>query len=344
MTVKKINIGIAGLGAISRVHIPILQSFNDVAVKAASEVDTNVLRTTGNKYGIAGLYTDYNKMYEDAVLDAVFVCLPNSLHYEAAKNALENNLHVFCEKPVGTSTKHAKDLVQTARKRNLILSAGYNRRLGANYQQAAGIVRGGTLGKILHVHAVLVNPGPYIAWRPSTNWLISGKDGVLYDTGCHLFDLIMYVLNDRIVEISSEPMITTGMDVIDNIAGIFKTEKGIVGTFSVGWRTAIIRDFIEIYGTGGSLFASPFEMDTFYGTCGPLDMISSKLCNIKRIIGILISRMGKDNVDETYIREDRAFIDAIIHNKSPSVSGEDAIRVLEVLEMIKGSIFQKYYL
>jgi predicted dehydrogenase len=68
------------------------------------------------KWNIPEVFEDYNKMYDDADLDAVFICLPNFLHYNAAKSALEHDMHVFCEKPMGLSADEAYELVKKQRK------------------------------------------------------------------------------------------------------------------------------------------------------------------------------------------------------------------------------------
>ena len=91
----KISIGIVGLGAIAKnMHVPILSTFEDAEIKAAAEVDVERRKKFANKWDIPEVYDDYSKMYENADLDAVFVCLPNFLHYDAVKSAMEHNFHV----------------------------------------------------------------------------------------------------------------------------------------------------------------------------------------------------------------------------------------------------------
>ncbi|NQE53403.1 D-xylose 1-dehydrogenase (NADP(+)) 2 [ANME-1 cluster archaeon GoMg3.2] len=98
---NKINIGIVGLGTIAKnMHVPILSTFEDVKIKAAAEVDVERRKKFAKKWDIPEVYEDYTKMYENADLDAVFVCLPNFLHYDAVMGALEHDFHVFCEKPM----------------------------------------------------------------------------------------------------------------------------------------------------------------------------------------------------------------------------------------------------
>lgn len=339
----KISIGIVGLGAIAKnMHVPVLSNFNDVVIKSAVEVNAKRGEKFAKKWNIPEVYKDYNKMYDNTDLDAVFICLPNFLHYNAVKGALEHDLNVFCEKPMGLSADEAYELVKIAKKRNLVLAVGYNRRLEKNYEEAAAIVKSLRLGTILQGHGILVNAGPYAGWIPSSDWFFSDKYGVLYDSAPHLMNLMMHILSDSITEVAARGISTMhGLDVFDNIAGVFKTEKGIVGTFNVGWKIAVGYDSIQVHGTGGSVFANPLDVEVLHGSDGPLEKVADyiKFKSAKKIIGAQLGGMSGDKrPSETYFKEDRAFIDAVHNGDKPLVSGEDGLRVLEVLEAIKESL------
>jgi len=207
---KKIKVGIVGLGTISRkVHIPILSTFKDVKIEAAAEADVERGEVIAKKWNIPAVYSSFDDMYESSDLDAVFICLPNFLHYESVKKALEHGFHVFCEKPMGTSARDARELVELAEEYELVLAVGYNRRLQKNYVKAANTVKSLKLGNILQVHGVLVNPGPYGGWIPSSDWFLDEKGGgVLYDSGCHVLDIIMNVVSDKIIEVAAKSIST----------------------------------------------------------------------------------------------------------------------------------------
>ena len=337
----KINVGIVGLGTIAKnMHVPVLSTFKDVVITSAAEVDVKRGREFAKKWDIEEVYEDYTIMYENADLDAVFVCLPTFLHYDAVKCALEHNLHVFCEKPMGSKSDEAFELVKIARKKNLVLAVGYSRRLERNYEEAAKIVKSLKLGTVLQAHGILVNAGPYAGWIPSSEWFFNDKYGVLYDSGPHLIDIMMHILSDQITEVSARGISTMhGLNVFDNIAGVFKTEKEVVGTFNVGWKTAAGYDFIQVHGTGGSVFANPLEVEVRHGGYGPLERVADHVKSTKKIIGAQVGGMSGDKrPNETYFREDRAFIDAVLSGDDPLVSGEEGLRVLEMLEAIKKSI------
>lgn len=339
----KIKIGIVGLGTVSKViHIPVLSTFKEVKIEAVAEVDIKRGQKIARKWKIPEFYRDYVEMYEKSNLDGIFICLPSFLHYEAALDALQHDLHVFCEKPMGLSSADACKLVKMAKKRNLVLAVGYNRRLVQNYRKATNIVKSLKLGKIVQMHGILLGARPYLGWIPSSKWLFNEKDcGVLLDIGCHLLDLITYILSDKIAEISATPMRTTYSKVVDSIAGIFRTKNGALGTINIGWL-AFDHDSVQIHGTGGSLLVSPFELTEIYGSTDLLDRFLNHIESAKRIGGMGIRTMeSRKTPAETYFKEDRAFLEAISGNGNPSVSGEEAVHVLAVLEAIRESIKSK---
>ena len=73
------------------------------------------------KYGIAEVYTDYDELLEKSGVDAVYIGIVNSAHYEYSKKALEKGKHVILEKPFTTTYKEAEELVNTARKNGVFV-------------------------------------------------------------------------------------------------------------------------------------------------------------------------------------------------------------------------------
>ena len=78
-------------------------------------------REKAGRYGIPDVYTDYAEMLARPDIDFVYVALPNSLHFEAAKQALLAGHNVLCEKPFTSTVAEAADLFRLARERDLFI-------------------------------------------------------------------------------------------------------------------------------------------------------------------------------------------------------------------------------
>ena len=129
------------------------------------------------------------------------------------------------------------------------------------------------------------------------------------------------------------------INVFDNIAGVFKTDNGVLGSFNIGWRIGVGYDTVQVHGTGGSVFANPLKVEVRYGSYNALDLIADCFKSSKRILGVQVRKQGGEKrPGETYFMEDRAFVDAVRGGRDPLVSGEEGLRVLEVLEGIRESL------
>ena len=338
---KKINIGIVGLGKIAEsVHIPILTNFKEVKLKAAAELNQIRGKRLVKKWNISNLYERYEEMYENENLDAIYICLPHHLHFEAVNKALDHGLNVFCEKPMSTNSDDAHHLVEKAKKYELILAVGYNRRLKPNFQRAAEIIKSGKLGKIVTVNGILVNPGPYSTWIPSSDWFFNKESGgVLLDSGSHLFDVLTYILDDEIIYVNTESMNVYKINVFDNIVGSFKTQGETIGTFNIGWGISNQYDLIQIHGTAGSLLVSSYEMQEWYGRLTALDRFVNYLKSASGILKQALALRSYKNIRGPYAEEDRAFIDSLLNRKiTPTCTGERALVILEILDAIRESL------
>ena len=72
------------------------------------------------KNGINTVFTDLEQMASSEKIDAVYIASPNSLHYRQSKLFLEHGKHVLCEKPITVTPEELKDLMELARRKNLI--------------------------------------------------------------------------------------------------------------------------------------------------------------------------------------------------------------------------------
>jgi predicted dehydrogenase len=134
-------------------------------------------------------------------LDAVVIVTPHTLHYSQAKLALEHGVHVLVEKPMVTNTVDAYDLWRTVKRTGKLLAITFQSPYTNNFGYLAGERDSGSLGKVQAVNGWI-----------SQNWLglttntwrqdpaMSGG-GYMYDTGAHLLNAMMWLMNDPVVEV-----------------------------------------------------------------------------------------------------------------------------------------------
>lgn len=79
------------------------------------------LRMLAQKYGFQRYSTDYQKLFDDQDVDTIYIAVPNHLHYEFARKALEHQKHVIIEKPMTSTYEEAKQLQALATKSQLLI-------------------------------------------------------------------------------------------------------------------------------------------------------------------------------------------------------------------------------
>lgn len=73
------------------------------------------------QFGIERVYTDLDECLADASVDTIWVAVPNSLHFDVSRRALEAGKHVICEKPFVLEEAELQELRALATQRELIL-------------------------------------------------------------------------------------------------------------------------------------------------------------------------------------------------------------------------------
>ncbi|MBO6047838.1 MAG: Gfo/Idh/MocA family oxidoreductase [Erysipelotrichaceae bacterium] len=109
------KLAILGIGKIFDMIIPFYPSLNIEKTYLLSTVRSyEKAQELVERYGFAGVYTDYDKMLNEADIDSVYIALPNHLHYDYALKAIKAHKHVLCEKPITANEKEYQELEKLA--------------------------------------------------------------------------------------------------------------------------------------------------------------------------------------------------------------------------------------
>lgn len=121
---KKINVGIIGSGFIVPSFLDACKAVKGYHFKGIAAHNEERLQQLKDEYGIDYYSLDNDVVLSDPQIDAIYVAVPNHLHYEIARKALENNKHVILEKPFTPTYAQAKELIDlAARKKKIIFDA-----------------------------------------------------------------------------------------------------------------------------------------------------------------------------------------------------------------------------
>ncbi|MDR1543530.1 MAG: Gfo/Idh/MocA family oxidoreductase [Prevotellaceae bacterium] len=145
---KKYKWGIIGAGHIAKKFIDglrLLPNANLYAVASTSQERADNFKA---EFGFEKAFYSYKSMVEDKDLDIVYVATTNNLHFEHTLLCLEHNKAVLCEKPFASNYQQVKDMIETARKRNVFLMEALWSRFIPSMIEYKKQVESGILGKV----------------------------------------------------------------------------------------------------------------------------------------------------------------------------------------------------
>lgn len=130
------NLGIVGAGTIVPDFLVASSHVKDIKIRGISgqEKDLEVMEKLANQYRIDNVYTDYKELLKSEI-EIVYVAVPNHLHYQFAKEALESGKHVLLEKPFASTYQQAEELLALAKANNIAIFEAISNQYLPNYNK-----------------------------------------------------------------------------------------------------------------------------------------------------------------------------------------------------------------
>ena len=329
-----VKVGIIGCGKIAEVrHIPEYSENPDCEITAFYSFTPGKAQKMAEQYGGKAFDSIESLLASD--VDAVSICLANALHSAASIQALKAGKHVLCEKPMATTPEDCEAMVREAKNAGKFLMIGLNQRLAKAHEKAKEILDSGELGKVIAFQTKFCHPGPEGWTGKKDSWFFDKRVaafGAMADLGVHKTDLIYYLTGQRIIKTSAivrtlDKKLTDGtpITVDDNAFCIYTLESGAVGTMHVSWTNYGTEDnSTKLYCEGGviRIYDDPKHSLIVEKQSGEV---------IPYELDLLTSNKEQTSGGRTSTGVIDAFINSIITNTPPSISGEDALHAMKVI-------------
>ena len=357
---EQVRVGIIGCGGIANgKHMPSLKQLPNVKMVAFCDIIEERAIKARADYGTpdCAVYTDYRELLEDKSIDVVHVCTPNRAHSFITVDALHAGKHVMCEKPMAINSEEAKKMLDAAKETGKKLPIGYQSRQRADSRYLKNECLAGTFGDIYYAKATALRRRAVPTWGVFLNEYEQGG-GPLIDIGTHALDLTLwmmdnyqpkYCLGQTFHKLNKDT--NQGNDwgnwdpekftVEDSAFGMVVMENGAVINLESSWalNTLETREAVT----------------SVCGTLAGADMIDGLRINGIRqnykyefkptfTGGGAAYFEGVSSADPSVL-EAAQWIDAVINDKTPCVTPEQAFTVTRILEGIymsakNGDIFR----
>lgn len=175
----------------------------------------------------------------------------------AAQKCIDAGKHIHIDKPASGSLAEYKHLLNTAKDKNLVVQLGYMYRYNPAVQKCFELIDDGKLGEIYSINAEMstFHPTGY------KKWLTNFGGGIMYILGCHLIDLIVYIMGkpDRVTSFLKHTGLD-GIDLSDNNLAVMEYKKALARVFvsSVEVNGFGRRQFV-VSGSKGTVNICPLE-------------------------------------------------------------------------------------
>ncbi len=249
---RKIGVGIVGLGFMGTTHFRIYKGLPGVRVVAVADVDPakragDVSAVVGNIGGgdnsvpldLEGVkaYADAAELIAAADVDVVDSCAPTVEHKRLAVLALRNGKHVMCEKPVCRSIKELDELVAEVKAAKGFFNVGMCVRAWPEYRHFKELYSSGTLGKVRS--ATFRRLSPDISGNGWDDWFMDSKrsGGALLDLHLHDADFVRHVFG-RPEAVSSFGAKGVRSDGVDHVLSVYRYADGALVTAEGGWAAS----------------------------------------------------------------------------------------------------------
>ncbi len=212
---RNLNIGTIGTGFMGRAHSNAwltASHFFDLeyrpVLRAVCARHAEPLQQFADRWGYAGIETDWRKLIERDDIDAVDICVPNHLHREIAVAAAAAGKMVLCEKPLAMNVAEGEEMCQAVERAGVANMVWYNYRRIPAVTLAKWLIDAGRLGRIYHYRASFlqdwtiaedVPQGGNALWRLDA---AAAGSGVTGDLLAHCIDTALW-LNGSIDNLSA---------------------------------------------------------------------------------------------------------------------------------------------
>jgi len=309
---KKINIGVIGVGRIGRLHVRNLKyQVPGTKVLAVADIFEKSARETASQLEIPIAEKDYRVLLENKDIDVVVICSSTDTHAQIISEAAQAGKQIFCEKPIALDVEKIDQAIAAVKKAGVKLQVGFNRRFDPSFKKAKDLMAKGTIGTPHLVRITSRDPEP----PPISYVKVSG--GIFLDMMIHDFDMARYLLNQEVVELMAvgsclvDPAIGEAGD-IDTAIVTLKYEGGAWGTIDNSRKAVYGYDQrIEVFGSEGCIIV---------GNPTPTEVIVNGAEDIKTDKPLYFFT---ERYQEAYLAEMEEFINCVREDKEPPVGGFD---------------------
>ena len=331
---NKVNVCLIGCGRAGMIHA---RSYSGNVKKAeliaiCDPVAEN-LKAAQEEVKVKYVYTDYRDVMKNDEIDAVIVVTPTKLHHQIVLAAANAGKHVFCEKPMAIDEAECDDMIRACQENGVKLQLGFMRRFDKNFRRGKELIDSGAVGEITALKSNTHGPSEPQPWM----FDVRSSYGPIGEVNSHDFDTLRWYAGSEVKSIHaighnfrSPEMREQYPEYYDTCAVLLEFENGILGTISGAQYVRYGYDSrAEILGTNGIIKVGAQKSNDVETVTADQEITSDSISSWRILFR------------DAYVAEAAAFVESILQDTEPEVTGYDGKMALRLVNAGLQSILEK---
>ncbi len=318
---QKLNVGVIGVGHLGKLHTKMFKSIENCELAGVYDTNPETSKSVAEEFQTKSFDSLDDLL---AVTQAVSIAATTSAHYQLAKKAFASDNHVFIEKPITATIDEAEDLVRISNEKKLNLQVGHIERFNPG---------------LLALEHYITDP-KFIQSDRLAQFNPRGTDvAVVLDLMIHDIDIILSFIKSPVKNIEANGVEVVS-DHIDIANARIQFENGAVANVTASRISQKKMRKMRIFQKDNYL-----SLDFVTGVSEvyrllPVDApVNSGSISFGEIgIGDKKKRLVYEQPEIKEINalqyELQLFVNSVLNQTKPVVSGEDGLRALQVAEEI----------
>lgn len=322
---KQVGVCLVGCGRAGMIHARNLQrKVPGARIEAVADANEVAAKAAAEELGISKWSVDYRDFLDDKNVQAMIVVAPTNLHRDIVIHCAEHGKHVFCEKPMAMNRAECEQMIAACEKASVKLQIGFMRRFDRNFAEAKRLLDEGQIGELVLIKSHTRGPSKPQPWM----YDLKKSNGILAEVNSHDIDAVRWFSGGEYTQVYAlganyrNPEVRdTYPDYYDSVIMSGMMDNGV--QFVIDGAAYVQYGYdshVELVGTKGLLHVGGWRSGsvelTQPGTGTQAGFVSSWM----------------HLFSDAYLQEDTAFIQAILEDKQPMVTGWDGLMAVAAVE------------
>lgn len=329
---NRVKLAVIGVGALGQHHARIVSTLPEAELVGVVDSREKQGREIAVKHGTQWFASPEQVT---SLVDGVVIAVPTVCHHELGLPFLEAGIPVLMEKPLANNLRHALELQRMASFRRTVLQVGHVERFNPAFELLQKKV-----DRPLYIRAQRVSPYTFR----------SMDIGVVHDLMIHDIDLVLALTGDSVLSVDAFGAVTFGPHE-DMAVARLKTSSGIIADLTASRLSPLPERTIQVFSGNGCVTADLNKRTV--NSWKPAAPLAANPAMVHDVIAATPNPLTlKDEVFTKWITNEtiqapnsdaltaelKDFVHCIQNNAKPRVSGDDAVKALEVAERVLGGM------